>query len=233
MGKLYGVSVGAGEAQLMTLKAVDIIERCGVIAVPRTGGRNTLALSIAEGVCNLSAKKVVYIDFPMSRDETVLSDNYARAAELLCSELESCDVAMISLGDISVYSTFSYIAERVRIPGFDVEICAGVTSFSAAAALLGKPLCLGRQPLHIIPYDCEELEEMLDLKGTKVIMKVGKYSAELVELLRKKGLAEQTAVAVNCGLPDEKLYESCADIKDDIGYFTVFIVKDEERSHEA
>lgn len=233
MGKLYGVSVGAGEAQLMTLKAVDIIERCDVIAVPRTGGRNTLALSIAEGVCNLSAKKVVYIDFPMSRDENVLCDNYDRAAELLCSELENSDAAMLSLGDISVYSTFSYIAERVRRAGFDVEICAGVTSFSAAAALLGKPLCLGRQPLHIIPYDCEELEEMLDLKGTKVIMKVGKHSAELVELLRKKGLAKRTDVAVNCGLADEKLYESCEDIKDDIGYFTVFIVNDEEKAHEA
>lgn len=233
MGKLYGVSVGAGEPQLMTLKAVNIIGSCGVIAVPRTNGKNSLALSIAERVCDMSEKRMIYIDFPMSRDERILIENYDKAAETICSELEKSDAAMITLGDISVYSTFSYVAERVRGAGFDVEICPGVTSFSAAAALLGKPLCLGKQPLHVIPYDCDELEEMLDLSGTKVIMKVGKNFAALIELLKEKGLAKRTAVAVNCGLPDEKLYESCDVINEDTGYFTVFIVSDEEKAHEA
>ncbi|MCR5600905.1 MAG: precorrin-2 C(20)-methyltransferase [Ruminococcus sp.] len=228
MGKLYGVSVGAGDPQLMTLKAVQIIRECSVIAVPRTSGSNTLALSIAESVCDLSVKRIIYVDFPMSRDENVLNANYDKAAKQLCAELGSNDAAMLALGDISVYSTFSYIAERVRRLGFDVEICPGVTSFSAAAALLGKPLCLGRKPLHIIPYDCEELEEMLELSGTKVIMKAGKNSVELIELLRRKGLVEHTSVAVNCGLPDERLYRSCGEVSNETGYFTVFIISDGE-----
>lgn len=233
MGKLYGVSVGAGDSHLMTLKAVSIIESCGVIAVPRTNSKNSLALSIAEGACDMSGKRMIYIDFPMSREEKIITQNYDKAAEMICRELELSDVAMLTLGDISVYSTFSYIAERVRGAGFDIEICPGVTSFSAAAALLGKPLCLGRQPLHIIPYDCDELEKMLDLSGTKVIMKVGRNFSALIELLKRKGMAARTAVAVNCGLPDERLYESCDVMIEDTGYFSVFIVSDEEKTHEA
>ncbi|WP_295072038.1 precorrin-2 C(20)-methyltransferase [Ruminococcus sp.] len=233
MGKLYGVSVGAGDPQLMTVKAVKIIENCGVLAVPRTKGENTLALSIAQQAADIKDKRIIYLDFPMTRDKKLLDENYDRITQLLCSELKENDVAVPVLGDISVYSTFSYIAERVAEKGFDVEICAGVTSFCAAAAELKLPLCLGNEPLHIIPYGCEDFEELLDIRGTKVIMKTGSHSAELADLLHRKGFAEHTSIVENCGLPDEKMYHSLDEVNDELGYFTVFIVHDKEKRHEA
>lgn len=229
MGKLYGVSVGAGDPQLMTVKAVKILESCKVLAVPRTKGENTLALSIAQQAADIKDKRIVYLDFPMTRDKKLLDENYDRITQLLCSELKENDVAVPVLGDISVYSTFSYIAERVAEKGFDVEICAGVTSFCAAAAELKLPLCLGNEPMHIIPYGCEDFEKLLDIRGTKVIMKTGSHLAELTDILHRKGLAEDTAVVENCGLPDEKIYHSLNEVNNDPGYFTVFIVHDKEK----
>ena len=233
MGKLYGVSVGAGDSQLMTVKAVKIIENCGVLAVPRTKGENTFALSIAQQAADIKDKRIVYLDFPMTRDKKLLDENYDRITQLLCSELKENDVAVPVLGDISVYSTFSYIAERVAEKGFDVEICAGVTSFCAAAAELKLPLCLGNEPLHIIPYGCEDFEELLDIRGTKVIMKTGSHSAELADLIHRKGFAEHTSIVENCGLPDARIYHSLDEVNDELGYFTVFIVHDKEKRHEA
>lgn len=233
MGKLYGVSIGAGDPQLMTLKTVRILKDCGIIAAPRTNGKESLALSIAAQAVDMSGKHIVYLDYPMTRDSELIDRNCGKAADMLCAELEKGDVAVPTLGDISVYSTFMRTAGIVRVAGFDVEICAGVTSFSAAASALGIPLCLGNDPLHIIPYGCENMEKLLDMRGTKVIMKAGRHAGKLIELLRRKGLAEQTFAAENCGLPDERLYRSLDDIDGETGYFTVFIVSDKESAHEA
>ena len=160
----------------------------------------------------------------MCRDREALDRNYDETAEMLCGLLESDDVAVPTLGDISVYSTFSRIAQRVEERGFKAEICAGVTSFSAAAASLGKPLCLGSEPLHILPYGCGDFEKLLDLSGTKVVMKTGSKSSELIALLRKKGLALRTSVIENCGLENERIFGSLDEVTDDLGYFTVFII---------
>jgi len=233
MGKLYGVSVGAGDPQLITLKAVKILESCDIIAVPRTKGENTLALSIAQQAADLTGKRIIYLDFPMTRDKKLLNENYDRIAQFLCKELVKSNVVVPVLGDISVYSTFSYIVARVEKMGFETEICAGVTSFSAAAAELKLPLCLGNEPFHIIPFGCDDFESQLDIRGTKVIMKTGSRYKELAEILSRKGLSKFTAIVENCGLPDERIYHSIDGINNELSYFTVFIVYDKEKRHEA
>ena len=126
MGKLYGVSVGAGDPQLMTLKAVDILEKCRIIAVPRTMGENTMALSIVEKVVDLSSKRVIYMDFLMTNDSESLERSYAELAERLCALLEIEDVAFLTLGDISVYSTFGYIGNRIKKEGYDAKTSAEI-----------------------------------------------------------------------------------------------------------
>lgn len=233
MGKLYGVSVGAGEPQLMTLKSVNILEKCGVIAVPRTMGESTLALSIAEQNVDMSCKRVIYLDFPMTNDRESSDRDHAELAERICRELGSGDVAFLTLGDISVYSTFGYISRHVENAGFDVELCAGVTSFCAAAAALGEPLCLGSEELHIIPYSCGDIEKALELGGTEVIMKAGRKADELMGLIRKKGLSDCTKVVSGCGLETERIYASVDDIDTKLGYFTLFIVTGRENLYEA
>lgn len=223
MGKLYGVSVGAGDPELMTLKAVRIIEKVSVIAVPRTSGKS-LALSIVEKVIDLSEKTIIYLDFPMSRDKKILSENYDKISEIVCKELSENDVAMLSIGDISIYSTFSYVAERVISRGFSVEICAGVTSFCAVSARAVRPLVREGEKLHIIPYNRENMEKCDFSDGVYVIMKCGNNVPELIEILNEKNLIDRVYAVENCGLPEEKIY---LDIKDiyEYKYFTVFVVE--------
>lgn len=224
--KLYGVSVGSGDPEYITLKAVKIIERCQVIAVPRTKGENTLALSVAEKAVDLSDKKIIYIDFPMVRAKKILAENYERISGIICSELKENDVALLNIGDISIYSTLSYIAERVKEKGFETEMCAGVTSFCAVSALVGKPLVKENEQLHIVPYNAESIRNSNFSDGIYVIMKCGKNTRELTEILREKGLAERTYAVENCGLADEHIYNNIDEMKS-CGYFTVFVVRSE------
>lgn len=223
-GTLYGVSVGAGDPELITLKAVKIIKQCGAVAVPRTDGRRSLALEIARKAVDLDDKKVIYVDFPMTRDKLILAENYDRIAEIICGELAENDVAFLNLGDISVYSTFGYIAERVKEKGFAVVFCSGVTSFCAVSATVGKPLVSEGKSLHILPYNAEKLRKNPLSDGTYIIMKCGKNSAELIEILREKGLEKMTYAVENCGLENERIYRNIGEITD-CGYFTVFVVE--------
>ncbi|MDE6834143.1 MAG: precorrin-2 C(20)-methyltransferase [Ruminococcus sp.] len=223
MGKLYGVSVGAGDPELMTIKSVRIIAETPVIAVPETSGKS-LALSIAEKIIDFSDKNIIYFNFPMCRDKKTLAENYDRISEKICYELAKNDVAMLSIGDISIYSTFSYIAERVIEKGFNVEVCAGVPSFCAVTARVIRPLVLNSESLHIMPYNRENIEKCDFSDGTYVIMKCGKNAPELMEILNKKGLTDKAFAVENCGLTNEHIYINLQDINN-FGYFTVFIIK--------
>ena len=210
MGKLYGVSVGTGDPELMTIKSARIIAETSVIAVPETSGKS-LALSIAEKIIDFSHKNIIYLNFPMCRDKKILAENYDRISEKICCELTKNDVAMLSIGDISVYSTFGYVAERVISKGFAVEVCAGVPSFCAVTARVVRPLVREGENLHIMPYNREKIEKCDFSDGTYVIMKCGKNAPELVEILNKKKLTGKTFAVENCGLPDEHIYINLQD----------------------
>ena len=221
-GILFGVSVGPGDPELVTIGAVKAIKECRVIAVPRTKGESSLALSIAEQAVDLLKKKIVFYDFPMSRDRNEWEMSQGQAAEDICSRLSSGEsVAMLCLGDISVYSTFSYVAERVKQRGFICRWIPGVTSFCAAASVCGSSLVNGNEPLIVIPASADNFDELMALSGTKVIMKPRVISERLRTVLESRPFF---AVS-NCGMPDEKIYTDINDVPVNGSYFTVFIVK--------
>ena len=221
MGIFYGVSVGSGDPELITLKAVRIIEKCPVIIAPCT--KNSLALSVAQNIIDFSDKKIIFADFPMSKDENILSMNYSRIADIVCGELAENDVAMLNLGDISIYSTFSYIADIVQEKGFEVIRCAGVTSFCASACECGINLSDRDKPLIIIPFGCDNMIDLLKSCGTKIIMKCGKNTGKLIDILRELNLLGNAYAVENCGLENQKILKGY-EITDNLGYFTVFIV---------
>lgn len=225
-GIFYGVSVGPGDPELLTLKAVRIIKECAVIAAPKTEGGNMLALSIAGKAVDLSGKEIVPLELPMTRDREKLKKSRKETAELIAGYLERGeDVAMLCLGDISVYSTCSYISDELAEMGFATCVCAGVTSFCAAADAVGISLAEGSEPLTVIPAKCAETEELLSRRGTKVIMKSGRNSSEVIRMLRDKGLEDRVIAVENCGLPGERICKG-VDGLEDCGYFTVMIVTD-------
>ena len=224
-GVLYGVGVGPGDPGLLTIKAVNLIKECDILAIPQKKIGECTAYRIAiKAVPEAKDKPVLPVDMPMTRDKAVREAAYKSGAEKIAEALsDGKTVVFLTLGDPAVYSTFAYLAPHVKSKGFDVIWIPGVTSFCAASAALGQPLCTDRETLHILPGGINAKEE-LSLPGTKVFMK-----GELDKLLGALKEPGQEAQAVeNCGTHEERIYKTADEIPEDAGYYLVTIVKEKE-----
>ncbi len=222
-GKLYGIGVGPGDPELMTLKAVRLIRECDTVAIPHKDRDKCFALRIAAGaVPELADKPVLAIDMPMTKDEEVRRHAFAAGAEKLREQLaDGQNVAFLTLGDPAVYSTFSYLQELLLKQGYETEMVSGVTSFCAAAAALNEPLCVGDEELHIIPGG--DIEAALARRGTKVFMKSDPASVMAAAADKKL----QVQMVKDCGTDGQEVYRSAEEIKETSGYYAVMIVKEE------
>ena len=229
IGTFYGVSVGPGDPELMTLKAIRCLEQCPVIAAPRTSGGGMLALDIARGAVDLTGKTILPLQFAMSRDPGVLRASHAEAARAVRQHLDAGqDVAMLNLGDVSIYATFGYLQEILETEGYAAVMIPGVPSFCAAAARLGQPLTDGmEQPLTIAPGRCAA--QVLTAPGAKVLMKSGRQLPGTLAALADEGLLEHSAMVCSCGLPGEEVWPdlSTYDPARPAGYFATILVKEE------
>ena len=216
-GVFYAVSVGPGDPELLTLQAVRLLRQCPVLAAPQTASGQMLALDIAAGAVDMQGKTILPLDFTMARDAAVREDSYRTAAAAIETALAAGqDVAMVNLGDVSVYATAYYILERVRSDGFKTVMCSGVTSFCAVAARLGRSLTRMEEPLHILPGSAD-LDSALTLPGTKVIMKSGKAIHETAAALGRRGLL------ANAGLETEQVYTDLRQLPEEISYFATIV----------
>ena len=227
-GKLYGVGVGPGDPELLTLKALRLIKDNEVIAVPGKEIQASVAYQIVKGAYEeLDEKTLIPVAMPMTKDPQVLKANHDKAADQVESYLkEGKNVVFLTLGDTTVYSTYLYVHKRILERGYEAEIVSGITSFCAVAARLNMGLVEADQPLHVIPatYKAQEMDEILELPGTKVLMKTGKKMKQVKESIEKSG---QKAVMIeNCGMPSEKIYRSVEEIPEDSGYYSLIIVKE-------
>lgn len=223
-GTFYGVSTGPGAPGLMTLDAVRIIEQCDVVAAPYSGAGKIAALEIVkQAVPGIVLKKVVTYHMPMTRDQAELLEARETAVQSICDFLKAgMDIAFLTLGDISIYSTFSYLREMVEAKGYPTKVIAGVPSFCAAAALSQQALVKEEQQLHVIPGSYGDISGTLDLPGTKVYMKSGKSLQELCRLLEERGLADRATVVQNCGMENEHIARVTDEF--DESYFSIVTV---------
>ena len=184
-GTFYGVSVGPGDPELLTLQAVRLLRQCPVLAAPQTASGQMLALDIARRALGseLDGKTILPLQFAMSRDAAVLRASHETAASAVRPFLDAGqDVAMLNLGDVSIYATFGYLQEILQAQGYATAMAAGVPSFCAAAARLNQPLTGGMDaPLTIAPGS--RADEVLDAPGTKVLMKTGRQLPALLNTL--------------------------------------------------
>ena len=120
-GTLYGVGVGPGDPRLMTYLAVDTIQKCPVIAVPADGKENAVSYKIASGIVeNLDEKECLNLTTPMTKDKAVLNAAYQAASDQIIEQLEQGkDVACLTLGDPTIYSTYIYIHRIVKAHAYD------------------------------------------------------------------------------------------------------------------
>ena len=225
-GKLYGIGVGPGDPELLTLKAVRLIRKCDIIAVPHKDKSRCFALRIAMGaVPELEKKPLLEVDMPMTMDQEMLKRAYEAGTARLREQLNAGKtVGFLTLGDPTVYSTYCYLHERIVDLGYDAEIIPGVTSFCASAAALNIPLCENRQEVHIIP-GAYRPTDALGYPGVKVFMK--NNVPETLAAARQKGLSVR--MVENCGTKDQRVYRSIDEIPENAGYYSVMIVKEESQ----
>ena len=222
-GKLWGVGVGPGDPELLTVKAVRVLREADVVIVPDASSGDKVALNIAKDY--LKDKQIQFVKTHMVRDKAVMDAAHEAAADTICALLdEGKQVAFLTLGDPAIYSTYMYIHQKVLNRGYVVEVVPGIPSFCAAAARLNQSLCLGREPLTIIPASHDQ-NDLMDLPGNKVFMKAGRSILELQQALAEKGLLEGASMVENCSMENEHVYPHFADLKEPSGYFSLVIVK--------
>lgn len=224
VGKFFGVSVGPGDPEHMTIKAINTIKQADVIAFSGKNVKEAVAYNIAsQTVPEISDKTLLMLEMPMSKDRERIAEAHKQAAvkikELLVA---GKDVAFLVLGDATIYSTFMYLMEIVSKEGFDTQVISGVTSFCAAAAITDTALCQWNEELIIVPTSHQIPKKFEDGKNY-ILMKAGN---NLVDIRERIIESNRDAVCVeNCGMTDEKVYQGVHNIPDSAGYYTIVIVK--------
>lgn len=227
-GVCYGVGVGPGDPELITLKAVRVLTRCPVIAAPQTRSGEMLALDIVRGAVDLAGKTILPLSFTMSQDKAVLQASHEAAADAVQAHLDRGeDVAMPNLGDVSIYATWGYVMQVLEGRGYETVMIPGVPSFCAAAARLNATLVSWGSPLHIIPVGKGPVAPLVEQPGGKVLMKAGRGLSEIAQALGRTGQLDWAALVEDCGLPTERVWTDWDRLPQDVGYFATVIVKEE------
>lgn len=228
-GKLTGLGVGPGDPELMTLKAVRLIQENTCFAVPGKGHDgeqvcDSMAWKIAvQAVPELKEKRTLLLPMPMVRDAQELSGKHREAADIVEEVLKTGEnVVFLTLGDPALYSTYTWLQKIIEEDGFETDMVSGVTSFSAAAAALNEPLTLWNEPLHIIPAAHEP--DIRFMAGENyVLMKTGKCLKEMTEKAYEAG--RKVSGVENCGLENEKIWHDASGVPEEAGYFSLLLIK--------
>jgi precorrin-2/cobalt-factor-2 C20-methyltransferase len=233
LGKLYGVGAGPGAPDLLTLRAKNLLERVPVIALPRSNEYSrSMAWRIVEPAITPPAdQKRLFLTFPMSKDPARVKPAVERACDAIQAELErGLDVAFVSEGDPSTFSTFIYVRQSLlgRSPELQVEVVPGVSSIMAVPAVAGLPLADGHERIAILPgtSGLEDLERTLQHFDTVVLMKVGPELAQLKERLQAAGLLANTTYVSRATMEEQRIERDFAQVDAERGdCFTMVLIK--------
>lgn len=207
-GIFYGIGVGPGDPELLTLKAVAVIREADVIIAPKTEKKeDSVALSIAKPYLKDDVE-IVKLVFPMVYDCNQLSEAWESNKNVIVELLQAGKkVIFLTLGDPMFYSTYIYVFRLLENSGFPIETIPGVPAFCAIGSKLGYPLVEGNDILSIIPATAEraKVEKALQFTDNVVLMKVSKDLNGIVEQLHKHELSNHAVMISRCGLPEEEI----------------------------
>lgn len=228
-GHLYGIGVGPGDPDLLTLKAVKILSRADVIlAASSTKNDDSLALDIARPHL-APGTRIIRLGFPMSRDEDTLLQAWEDNTRLVLAELEQGhNAAFLTLGDPLLYSTFAYLLRTLRrlAPEQPVTIIPGITSFQAVAAATETVLAESAQNLLVLPgiRDAGELRKSLDGADNAVILKAYTNFAAIREELRTFTAPPHCVFASKVGMKEEFITRSLDEAPDNPTYLSLLLL---------
>ena len=228
-GTFYGIGVGPGDPELLTVKAIEALKKIDVLIAPKTEKKSdSVALSIAQPYLKQSIE-IIYQTFPMVKDfaeETELFE--ANKEEILKLLRDGLNVGFATIGDPMFYSTYIYIFHLLEPEGVKIVTIPGVPAFLAIAAQIGRPLAYGNDILTIIPATAElnEINTALDHANATVLMKVYKNFPEVVDALQSRGMIDEAVLVSRCGLDDEKILTDIAAHKQEhLNYLSTILTR--------
>ncbi len=222
-GVLFGVGLGPGDPELMTVKAQRLISGAAVIAYPALAGAESFARSIAAGVIREGVREIV-MDVPMSVERGPAQAAYDAGAAEIAEALEGgSDVVCLCEGDPFFYGSFMYLYARLS-GRFTCEVVPGVTSMTACAAVAGLPLAARKEAVTVLPGPLPEAELLRRIEGseTAVIMKVGRHLEKIRRVLSAAGRAEGAVYVERASLGAERVMP-LADAPERAPYFSMIL----------
>ncbi len=237
-GKLYGVGVGPGAPDLMTLRAVNCLRSVDSIAIPRKDKFSpSVAWTIAEpSVGAIDGQERFHLEFPMTKDPIRLKPAWDIAFAEIYKRLQAGkNVAFITEGDPFVYSTFIYLYNYARKNWSEVEIevVPAVSSLSAVAVVAGMPVADGEERVAVIPasYGTEDLRTILKMFDTILLMKVSSVMPKVIEAIEAEGLLDRAVYVSKATMAQQKIIRDIVSIKNDrCDYFSMIVVSKKDRS---
>ena len=209
-GILYGIGVGPGDPELMTVKGARILASMAHVFVPKAkAAAQSRAFDIARSYLK-GASEIHELVFPMTSDRAELARRWAESAEEVAAVLKAGhDCCFLTLGSPLLYSTYIYLVRALRtiIPDADVVTVPGITAVSAAAALTEFPLGEGSEPITILPAadDPKEIRRAIERGGTVVLMKIGKRLQAVLRVLEETGTIHQSVFVSRAGMEGQKV----------------------------
>ena len=231
MGILYGIGVGPGDPELLTMKAHRILHQADVIFCPeKEAGAGSFAFDIIEELVKEAKAEIVNLVYPMHYHGEKLQTMWEMNAGVIAGYLEGDRTgAFITLGDPAVYSTFMYTLPYIERRGVTVEVVPGVPSFCAVADSMKMPLAAWSEDLLVMPVGRKgggDLGEILRQHDNVVFMKPSANQEALVRAIRENGLEDSFVLVTKSGTGEERMITDFEELEQyDIPYLSTVIVK--------
>ena len=232
LGCLFGVGVGPGDPELITVKAYRILKEAPVIAYPKKrAGSKSYALEIVELYVDAEEKSMLGLVFPMTKDPAELAAKWQQTTDRVWEVLvQGQDVAFVTEGDPMLYSTFIHLARLLKEQHPDVEIQSipGISSVNAAASRLKQPLADGDESVAIVPArdDPEAMRQVLMSHDCVVFIKVAKVLDRMLDVLAELNLTQSAMVATKLTAGDEQIWRNVEDLRgSELNYLTLMVVR--------
>ncbi|MBM3119572.1 MAG: precorrin-2 C(20)-methyltransferase [Chloroflexi bacterium] len=232
IGRLYGIGVGPGDPELLTLRAHRILSRVPVIFVPQKDGKSrSYASQIIASLVKEPEQKIIELVFPMRKNAEELASYWEKATQNIWRHLsEGKDCAFIAEGDPLFYGTFNHVFAALQKghPEVDIEVIPGISSVNAAAARALLPLASGDERVAILStvYEDKAIREVLENFDTVVFLKISTALGRILNILEELNLTDKCIYVRRCTTADEEIIRDVKRIegkKPD--YFSMLIVR--------
>lgn len=224
-GTLFGLGIGPGDPDLITLKALKILNKAPVLAYPTLEDGDSLARAIVAPHL-IGNQTEIPIRIPMAIERQPAQDAYDKAAIVLKSHLQNGqDVAVLCEGDPFFYGSFMYLFGRIA-EDFPVEVVPGVSSLTACATALQAPLSARNDILTVLPapLDTQTLRSRIEAADSVAIMKVGRHFERVRQLINHMGLSDKAHYIERATLQNEKIMPLNEVSENSVPYFSMILI---------